>query len=233
MSTPGLGRWCKIDPRQVLHYHHLDIRKAEVQRIYQTSKAGLSFRCTKRGQGFNMHDIDQVHSFWFEESSEKQWFGKDPEFDRQIRERFGALVEAASQGKLEDWLDTPRGALAYILLLDQFTRNIHRGSGKAFAADAKARAAAIKALVDGYDQKIPDREKTFLYLPFEHSEELEDQERCVALFEAIGNDQLTDYAVRHRDIIARFGRFPHRNDVLGRESTDAEQEFLKQPGSSF
>ncbi|MEQ8334619.1 DUF924 family protein [Nisaea sp.] len=180
-----------------------------------------------------MHDIDQIHSFWFEESSEKQWFEKDPEFDRQIRERFGALVEAASRGELEEWLDTPRGALAYILLLDQFTRNIHRGSGKAFAADAKARAAAAKALAGGYDQDIPDREKAFLYLPFEHSEELADQERSVALFETLGNASLTDYAMRHRDIIARFGRFPHRNDVLGRESTVAEQEFLKQPGSAF
>jgi len=118
-------------------------------------------------------------------------------------------------------------------LLDQFTRNIHRGSSQAFAADAKARAAAIKVLVEGYDRDVSDREKTFLYLPFEHSENLEDQERSVALFEAIGDDRLTDYAVRHRDIIARFGRFPHRNDVLGRESTEAEQEFLKQPGSSF
>ena len=116
-----------------------------------------------------MREIDQIHSFWFEECSEKQWFEKDPELDRQIRERFGALVEAASRGKLEDWLDTPRGALAYILLLDQFTRNIHRGSSQAFAADAKARAAAIKALVDGYDRDLPDREKAFLYLPFEHS----------------------------------------------------------------
>lgn len=180
-----------------------------------------------------MREIDQVHSFWFEESSEKQWYKKDPEFDRQIRERFGALVEDASKGKLEDWLETPRGALAYILLLDQFSRNIYRGSNQAFATDAKARAAAIKVLVEGYDRDIPDREKAFLYLPFEHSEELEDQKRSVALFEALGDDQLTDYAVRHRDIIARFGRFPHRNDVLGRESTDAEQEFLKQPGSSF
>jgi len=180
-----------------------------------------------------MRDIDQIHSFWFEESTEKQWFEKDPEFDRQIQERFGALVEAASKGKLEEWLETPRGALAYILLLDQFTRNIHRGSSQAFAADAKARAAAIKVLVEGYDRDVSDREKTFLYLPFEHSENLEDQERSVALFKAIGDDRLTDYAVRHRDIIARFGRFPHRNDVLGRESTEAEQEFLKQPGSSF
>jgi uncharacterized protein (DUF924 family) len=180
-----------------------------------------------------MRDIDQIHSFWFEESTEKQWFEKNPEFDRQIRERFGALVEDASNGKLEDWLETPRGAVAYILLLDQFTRNIYRGSGQAFAADAKARAAAIKVLVEGYDQDIPDREKAFVYLPFEHSEELEDQERSVALFEALGDDTLTDYAVRHRDIIARFGRFPHRNDVLGRKSTEAEQEFLKQPGSSF
>lgn len=180
-----------------------------------------------------MHMIDQVYSFWFEETSEKQWFEKDPEFDGQIRARFGSLVEAASRGELEDWLETPRGSLAYILLLDQFTRNINRGSEKAFAADAKARAAAQNALAKGFDQNLPGREKPFLYLPLEHSENLADQDRSVSLFEALGNDQLTDYALRHREIIARFGRFPHRNDALGRESTEAEQEFLKQPGSSF
>ena len=180
-----------------------------------------------------MSDIDQILKFWFEDSTETQWFEKDPEFDRQIENRFSQLVEAAAEGKLDNWLETPRGTLAYILLLDQFTRNIHRGSGKAFAADAKARAAAAIALEKSYDQGFSDKEKTFLYMPFEHSETLEDQERSVTLFTALGDDRLTDYAIRHRDIIARFGRFPHRNDILGRKSTEAEQTFLKQPGSSF
>ena len=165
--------------------------------------------------------------------TETQWFEKDPAFDRLAKNRFSPLVEAAAEGKFDHWLETPRGALACILLLDQFTRNIYRGSGKAFAADAKARAAATIALEREYDRDFSNAEKTFLYLPFEHSETPEDQERSVALFEALGDDRLTDYAIRHRDIIARFGRFPHRNDVLGRKSTDAEEEFLKQPGSSF
>ena len=180
-----------------------------------------------------MRDIERILSFWFEECSEKQWFGKDPEFDAALRERFGELVGAAAAGELEHWCETQDGTLAYILLLDQFTRNIHRGSGKAFAADAKARAAAKKALDSGLDAGLDDSRKTFLYLPLEHSEDLADQERCVALFEAMGDAEKTDYAVRHRDIIKRFGRFPHRNEALGRQSSDEELAFLKEPGSSF
>ncbi len=180
-----------------------------------------------------MQDIERILSFWFEETSEKQWFEKDPEFDQTIRERFGDLVESAMDGELEHWCASADGTLAYILLLDQFTRNIHRGSAKAFAADAKARDATKRALAAGYDAMLDENRKVFLYLPLEHSENLEDQDQSVALFEALGDAQKTDYAQRHRDIIQRFGRFPHRNEALGRESTDAELAFLKEPGSSF
>lgn len=183
--------------------------------------------------GTGMQDIERILFFWFEESSEKQWFGKDLEFDADIRQRFGDLVEAAMAGTLDHWCDSPRSALAYILLLDQFTRNIYRGMAKAFAADAKARAATERTLSEGWHEDWPEAYKVFLYLPLEHSEDLADQERCVALFEALGDAEKTDYAVRHRDIVQRFGRFPHRNAILGRESTAAELDFLKQPGSSF
>ncbi|WP_193182669.1 DUF924 family protein [Nisaea sediminum] len=180
-----------------------------------------------------MRDIEQILSFWFEECTDKERFGKDPAFDATIRRRFGALVEEATQGRLTEWCDSTEGTLAYIILLDQFTRNIFRGSPTAFAADHLARAAAVRAIDAGVDARLENDRKTFLYLPLEHSEDLGDQERCVALFEAMGDAEKTDYAVRHRDIIQRFGRFPHRNETLGRKSTDAELAFLKEPGSSF
>ncbi|UUX49572.1 DUF924 domain-containing protein [Nisaea acidiphila] len=183
--------------------------------------------------GRQMQDIERILSFWFEECSEKQWFGKDSDFDAAIRERFGAQVDAAMAGELDHWCESADGTLAYLLLLDQFTRNIFRGSGKAFAADGKARTACKRALEAGFDAALDSRRKTFLYLPLEHSEDLADQSRCVALFEALGDAEKTDYAIRHRDIIQRFGRFPHRNEALGRQSTDEELAFLKEPGSSF
>ncbi|WP_420405530.1 DUF924 family protein [Nisaea sp.] len=202
-------------------------------RVYGTRAAGISFTHAVGNMGRAMQDIERILSFWFEETSEKQWFEKDPEFDQTIRERFGDLVESAMDGELEHWCASADGTLAYILLLDQFTRNIHRGSAKAFAADAKARDATKRALAAGYDAMLDENRKVFLYLPLEHSENLEDQDQSVALFEALGDAQKTDYAQRHRDIIQRFGRFPHRNEALGRESTDAELAFLKEPGSSF
>lgn len=183
--------------------------------------------------GVTMRDIEQILTFWFEECTDKERFGKDPAFDAEIRRRFGVLVEEAMKGGLSEWCASLDGTLAYIILLDQFTRNIFRGSPTAFAADHLARAAAVKAIDGGLDAGLGNDRKTFLYLPLEHSESLEDQERCVALFEAMGDAEKTDYAVRHRDIIRRFGRFPHRNETLGRKSTDAELAFLKEPGSSF
>ncbi len=168
-----------------------------------------------------------------------QWFRKDDAFDDTIRERFGAAVDAALNGPPP--LDAPDAdLLATLLLLDQFTRNIFRGTPRAFAGDPRALQIAEALVVAGRDKNLTPWQRWFAYLPFEHSESLLDQERSVALFAALRRemqheafDSAHDYALRHRDVITRFGRFPHRNTILGRASTAEEVEFLKQPGSSF
>ncbi|HET6468179.1 MAG TPA: DUF924 family protein [Geminicoccaceae bacterium] len=177
--------------------------------------------------------IRDVLDFWFGERASALWFEKDPAFDAEIRERFLALVEAAAAGAHDDWLETPEGALALVVLLDQFPRNMHRGRPAAFAHDARAREVAAAALARGHDRALPAAQRSFLYLPFEHSEDLVDQDRSVALFRALGDPVGLDYAVRHREIVARFGRFPHRNAILGRASTPEEEVFLEGPQSSF
>lgn len=178
--------------------------------------------------------------FWFgpaddpdREGFRKWWFEKNDSVDAALRERFGAAHDRALAGGFDGWLGAPEPALALALLLDQIPRNIHRGSARAFAADSKAVTVADAALAKGHDKALPATWRMFLYLPFEHSESLADQDRSMALFTALGNDKLLDYARQHRDIIARFGRFPHRNALLGRESTADEAAFLQQPGSSF
>lgn len=170
----------------------------------------------------------------------KRWFGSDPQSDAQLRRDFGPLLAEAEAGGLQRWEDEPESMLALVVLLDQFSRNLHRGSGQAFANDARARDLAARALEQGWDQRFSPLERMFFYLPFEHSESLADQERCVELFEALNQQQgdaffanTLDYARRHRDVIARFGRFPHRNQRLGRPSTPEEEAFLRTPGSSF
>src|SRR5512135_3515327 len=165
----------------------------------------------------------QVLSFWFGNKSEygkrrKEWFSKDAAFDAAIRERFLALYEAAAHGDLARWQDESGDCLALIVLLDQFPRNMFRGSARAFASDGRALDAARHALAMGYDREMLPVERMFTYLPFEHFEETND---------------VYQYAARHHEIIARFGRFPHRNEALGRRSTPEELEFLKQPGSGF
>jgi uncharacterized protein (DUF924 family) len=167
-----------------------------------------------------------------------EWFRKDDAFDAAIRERFGAAVEAALAEPPGEGSD--EALLARILLLDQFTRNIFRGTQRAFAGDAQALQIAESLVAAGRDKNLTPWQRWFAYLPFEHGESLLDQERAVALFAALARemqheafDSALDYAVRHREVIARFGRFPHRNIILGRESTASEIEFLKQPGSSF
>ena len=167
-----------------------------------------------------------------------EWFRKDDAFDAAIRERFGADVEAALNGVPGEEPDEAQ--LARILLLDQFTRNIFRGTPRAFAGDAKALQLAAALVADGRDKSLSPWQRWFAYLPFEHSEDRLDQERSVALFAGLRRemqheacDSAYDYAVKHRQVIARFGRFPHRNAILGRESTTEEIEFLSQPGSSF
>jgi len=173
----------------------------------------------------------EILRFWFEEHA-KDWFVKNPAFDAEIRARFLALHEAAAAGLLAHWADDPRSCLALTIVLDQFPRNMFRGEARAFATDAQALAAARVILARGWNSQMTQAEQLFAYLPFEHSESLADQVLCCELMKAFDAEQLR-YAIRHREIIERFGRFPHRNAILGRESTPAELEFLRQPGSAF
>ena len=166
-----------------------------------------------------------VLAFWREAGPEK-WFSKDDAFDRAIRERFLATYEAGASGNLSAWESTPDGALALVIVLDQFPRNMFRGNARTFAADPFAREVTERALARDFDQKIPASDRQFLYLPFEHSESLADQERALTLFLATGDAELIKWADLHADIIRKFGRFPHRNAMLGRETTPEEQVFL-------
>jgi uncharacterized protein (DUF924 family) len=168
---------------------------------------------------------ESVLAFWREAGPEK-WFKKDTAFDDEIRTRFLETYEAAAAGKLSGWEQTAEGALALTLVLDQFSRNMFRGDARTFAADPLARAVAGRALARGFDRPMALSDRQFFYLPFEHSETLADQERCCALFRSTGDADLLKWAELHADIIRRFGRFPHRNAVLGRATTPEEQSFL-------
>lgn len=176
--------------------------------------------------------IEELVAFWFAPTSRPLWFERDAEFDAGMA-RFAPLTEALATADHATAPDDPRWSLGACLALDQVPRNTWRGSPRAFASDRQARAVADRALALGHDRALADDERLFLYLPFEHSESMADQDRSVALFKALGDANQLDYAVRHRDIIARFGRFPHRNAILGRASAPAESAFLLQPGSSF
>jgi uncharacterized protein (DUF924 family) len=166
-----------------------------------------------------------VLAFWREAGPDK-WFKKDTGFDEAIRTKFLATYEAAAAEKLAAWERTAADALALVIVLDQFPRNIFRGSARSFAADPLARAVTGRALAQDFDREVPAGERQFFYLPFEHSELLADQERCCALFRAAGDADALKWAELHADIIRRFGRFPHRNAVLGRQTTAEEQAFL-------
>lgn len=173
----------------------------------------------------------EILAFWRQAGPDK-WFAKDEAFDAEIASRFRPLVDAAARGELSDWEETPEGVYALLILLDQFPRNLHRGSAQAFAADPLAREVARRAIARGFDEAFDNPERRFLYMPFMHSEHLVDQERCVALSEASGDEDSTKWAIIHRDIIRDFGRFPHRNAVLGRESSADERRFLEDGGFS-
>ena len=172
----------------------------------------------------------QVIDFWTEAGPER-WFAKSAEFDAAITQRFFGLHEAAARGDF-DWAGAPAGALALILLLDQFPRNMFRDSPRAFATDAKAVALAESAIARGFDAKYAPPLRRFFYLPFMHAEDLGRQRRCEALCAAAGDDDGVKFAVLHREIIERFGRFPHRNPILGRATTAEEQAFLDAGGFS-
>jgi uncharacterized protein (DUF924 family) len=170
----------------------------------------------------------EVVAFW-RQAGPSLWFAKDADFDRRFREVFLEAHEAAARGDLDGWLATPEGALALLLLLDQFPRNAFRGTPRMYATDAAARRIATAAVDTGRDQQMPKELRTFFYLPFGHSEDLADQERCVALCRHLGPPDSTS-SERHRDIVRRFGRFPHRNSILGRNMMPEEQAFLDQGG---
>lgn len=189
----------------------------------------------------------QVLLFWFDDPAlpgneygqQRQiWFRKNSAFDQQVRERFLPVYERARQHAYDFWLNAPKTALALVLLLDQFPRNMFRGTPRSFEADEQALQVAQTAVTRGYDCTLKPMERMFLYLPFEHSENIDHQDRAVALFEALVTaapelQSALEYAYRHREVIDRFGRFPHRNPILQRPSTSAEQEFLEKPGSRF
>jgi uncharacterized protein (DUF924 family) len=181
-----------------------------------------------------------ILTFWFTAGphhDREVWFRKDAAFDREIREGFGDAIAAGLAGAFGGWCTTPRGSLARVILLDQFTRNAFRGTPDAFAGDPRALATAKQAVEREYDRALDPYERWFLYMPFVHSEALAMQERAVALFTALaqetGVDSPLSWTKRHCDVIARFGRFPHRNEILGRTSTPEERAFLEQPGSRF
>jgi uncharacterized protein (DUF924 family) len=197
-------------------------------------------------------NAEDILYFWFGELDElgcaspnqrKLWWTKSEEFDQTIRSKFLPVYEAVAAGDLERWRSTPRGTLAYIIVLDQFSRNMFRNTAKMFSADPRAREVCREGLDAGFDTELRFDERVFFYLPLEHSEDLADHERCHELFSALCKtapeslqadaEYYLDYAKQHRAIIDRFGRYPHRNEVLGRTSTQEEIEFLKQPGSSF
>lgn len=190
---------------------------------------------------------DEILTFWFGDpalphseygQARQIWFRKDPAFDQQVRSRFLPHYEAARRGDCDRWTQAPKGALALIVLLDQFPRNMFRDTPRSFEADPQALAVAQAAIAQGYDAALLPVERQFLYLPLEHSENLTHQHQAVTLFEALVQtapalQDALQYAYRHRDVIARFGRFPHRNQILGRVSTPEEAAFLRQRGSRF
>jgi uncharacterized protein (DUF924 family) len=195
---------------------------------------------------------DSVLAFWFGPPGSaaeiagrqrKLWFGKSPENDQAVARRFSTTLAAATAGQLDHWAHTPSGRLARVIVLDQFPHHIHRDQPQAFATDPQALALSLDALAAGEDQQLAPIERVFLYLPLEHAESIAMQDRSVSLYEKLAHEAAVDeralfddflhYARQHRDVVARFGRFPHRNAILGRRSTPDEIEFLKQPGSRF
>ena len=186
-----------------------------------------------------MHPFDdparaeEVLAFWFGELRPEDWFNGGDEVDSRIRERFLDLHEALRERVPDEWRASARGTLAAVIALDQFPRNVYRGDPRAFAADAAALGLAREAVERGLDRGMSKDERKFLYLPFEHSEDPAEQARSVELYAALDDANTLEYAMRHKEIIDRFGRFPHRNAALGRGSTPEEIEFLKEPDSSF
>lgn len=178
-------------------------------------------------------DYREVIDFWFHETDPRLWFTRDREFDEKIRKRFQGLWRKAAACELNSWRDRIQGRLSEIIVLDQFSRNLHRGSAQAFSCDPLALALAQEAVATGRDRVLPARQRAFLYMPFMHSESLLIHEQAMELFSGPGLEDSLKHEIRHREIILRFGRYPHRNAVLGRSSTPEEEAFLEKPGSRF
>ena len=188
-------------------------------------------------------EAQAVLAFWFDPAQQPHWFDASPQFDAIIRDRFGGTYRLAAQGKLEQWIDTPQGWLALLIVLDQFSRNLHRDDPRAWAQDLQAQRLALWGIKEGYDRPLPPMQRVFAYMPLEHAEDMRLQRHCVALFEALCEQLSTeerhrytgflDYARRHQAVIARFGRFPHRNARLGRPCTPEELQYRAEPGAGF
>lgn len=184
-----------------------------------------------------------VLDFWFDPAVQPRWFGPTPTFDGILRERFGRTLEAARRGELDAWAGSPEGWLALLIVRDQFSRNLYRNDARAWSDDPAVQALALDGLGRGFDQALPPLQRVFAYMPLEHAENRALQERCTQLFEQLLADvpaderpnfqAFLDYARKHHDVIARFGRFPHRNALLGRADTAAEQAYLASPGAGF
>jgi uncharacterized protein (DUF924 family) len=178
-------------------------------------------------------EYTEIINFWFNEIDTSLWFKKNEEFDQLLRDRFSAVHRSAAQGELYSWRGNPEGRLAEIIVLDQFSRNMFRDSAEAFANDPMALVLSQGAVEVGDDQRVEPSHRAFLYMPFMHSESPLIHEQAVKLFSQAGLERNLEFEMKHKAIIECFGRYPHRNAVLGRESTDAELDFLQQPGSSF
>ena len=179
------------------------------------------------------YHFSAVLDFWFSQRVKSLWFKKSESFDREIKEHFEPMYRQAKQGELDRWQELPHSTLALIILLDQFPRNMYRQSPQAFATDDQAVALTKYAIANNYQQSLTTEQQTFLYMPLMHSEQKADQSLCVELFTKLGLEDNLKFARKHQEIINRFNRFPHRNQILGRKSTATEQEFLQQPGSRF
>ncbi len=176
---------------------------------------------------------DAVLDFWFSESVKPLWFKKSAKFDWEINQRFINTYQLAKIGALNEWRDVPQNILALVIVLEQFPRNMFRDTPQAFATDAQAVELAKHAIAQNFQQELSQEQQTFLYMPLMHSENKTDQAKCVELFTNLGKEDNLKFAIRHQEIINRFSRFPHRNEILSRKSTLAEQEFLTQLASSF
>ncbi len=176
---------------------------------------------------------DAVLAYWFDELEEKDWWQKSEDVDREIARRFGPTHLALAGSIPQEWWASADSVLALIIVFDQFPRNMYRGTPLAFATDCLALREACAAVDAGLDKLVSEDRRFFFYMPFEHSEDLADQDRCIELMAALGNERLDDFAQKHRDVVAAYGRFPHRNAILARESTAEEKDYLSKPGSGF